>query len=221
MVLRKIVKINEGLCNGCGLCIPNCPEEALRIIDGRARLVSEAYCDGLGACLGGCPAGAIIIEEREAEPFNEEAVTTHLKTGTHLQISQGSKKDIEIPNRLRQWPIQLRLVPNKAPFFENAEILVTADCVPFSYPSLHEKFLRGRSLVFGCPKFDDAEAYSVKLGDILKSNKVKGLIVIHMEIPCCHGLRWIVDKALEKSEANIPVHQMTVTVEGKLRETKT
>lgn len=214
MVLRMIVKIDEGLCNGCGLCIPECPEGALRIVDGKARLIAEAYCDGLGACLRGCPRGAIVMEEREAEPFNEE--TMRVKTDPHPSENRDLTKDAEVATGLSHWPVQLRLVPIKAPFFEDADLLVTADCVPFSYPNLHERFLRGRSVIFGCPKFDDAEAYGVKLGEILKSNKIKSLTVVHMEVPCCHGLRWVVDRALEKSRMNMPVKHVVVTVKGRL-----
>ncbi|MGQ9680804.1 MAG: ATP-binding protein [Candidatus Bathyarchaeia archaeon] len=209
-----IVKIDEDLCNGCGLCIPECPEGALRIVDGKARLIAEAYCDGLGACLRGCPRGAIVMEEREAEPFNEE--TMRVKTDPHPSENRDLTKDAEVATGLNHWPVQLRLVPIKAPFFEDADLLVTADCVPFSYPNLHERFLRGRSVIFGCPKFDDAEAYGVKLGEILKSNKIKSLTVVHMEVPCCHGLRWVVDRALEKSRMNMPVKHVVVTVKGRL-----
>lgn len=214
MVLRMIVKIDEDLCNGCGLCIPECQEGALRIVDGKARLVAEAYCDGLGACLRGCPRGAIVMEEREAKPFNEE--TMHVKTDHHPSENRDLTKDAEVATGLSHWPVQLKLVPIKAPFFEDAELLVTADCVPFSYPNLHERFLRGRSVVFGCPKFDDAEAYGVKLGEILKSNKIKSLTVVHMEVPCCHGLRWVVDRARERSRMNMPVKHVVVTVKGRL-----
>ena len=229
MVIRKIVRIDEDLCNGCGQCVPNCAEGALRVIDGKARLVSEVYCDGLGACLGHCPRGAITIEEREATAFDEEVVHEHLKKREYeecacpssavqsLEVAAGTPH-LPVKPSLGHWPVQLRLVPVKAPFFEGADLLVTADCVPFAYPNMHRDLMNGRSVVVGCPKFDDAKAYAEKLGEILRSNDVRSISVVHMEVPCCFGLAWVVNKALESSGKKIPIRQSIVTVKGEIRE---
>ena len=229
MVLRKIVRIDEELCDGCGQCIPNCAEGALQIVDGKARLISDSYCDGLGACLGHCPRGAITIEEREADTFDEEAVYAYLAgeqaldcscPSTVVQTLKGSTPTSSVYQKsaLGHWPVQLRLVPVKAPFFDDAHLLVAADCVPFAYPDLHDTLLAGRSLVVGCPKFEDARAYADKLGEILRRNDVRSITVVNMEVPCCHGLGWIVDRAMEASGKRIPVRRHVITVKGELLE---
>jgi NAD-dependent dihydropyrimidine dehydrogenase PreA subunit len=209
MVVRKIVNINEDLCTGCGNCIPKCAEGALAIVNGKARIVKDVYCDGLGACLGHCPQGAITVIEREAENFDEKAVDAHL---SKVQV----KKD-EKPAR-PQWPVQLNLVPIEAPFYEDADLLVVADCVPVAYAALHEVLMPGRRIVIGCPKFDDARAYAQKLGEILKRNKVASVTIAHMEVPCCSGLKWAVDKAIEASGKKIPVKRYEVTIGGEVNE---
>ncbi|MCW4038651.1 MAG: 4Fe-4S binding protein [Candidatus Bathyarchaeota archaeon] len=208
MEIRKIVRIDEELCNGCGLCIPKCAEEALQIIDGKARLVRDNYCDGLGACLGHCPQGAILIIEREAEAFDEEAVHAHL-----------ARKKPSPPtgtSALRQWPVQLNLVPSKAAFFDDSDLLVIADCVPLAYPNVHGSLLSKKSVVMGCPKFDDAQGYVKKLTEILKNNNVKSISVAHMEVPCCSGLLWIVKKAIDASGKQIPLEQQEITIRGEI-----
>jgi NAD-dependent dihydropyrimidine dehydrogenase PreA subunit len=206
--IRKIVRIDEELCNGCGLCIPKCAEGALQIIDGKARLVSDNYCDGLGACLGHCPQGAILIIEREAEAFDEDAVHAHL----------ARKKPSPDPgtSALRQWPVQLNLVPSKATFFDDSDLLVIADCVPLAYPNVHGSLLSKKSVVMGCPKFDDAQGYVKKLTEILKYNNVKSISVAHMEVPCCSGLLWIVKKAIEASGKQIPLERQVITIRGEI-----
>lgn len=206
--IRKIVRIDEELCNGCGLCIPNCAEGALQIIDGKARLVSDNYCDGLGACLGHCPQGAILIIEREAEAFDEDAVHAHLAR-IRPSPSPGT-------STLRQWPVQLNLVPSKAAFFEDSDLLVIADCVPLAYPNVHDSLLSMKSVVMGCPKFDDAQGYVKKLTEILKNNNVKSVTVAHMEVPCCSGLLWIVKKAIEASGKQIPLERQVITIRGEI-----
>jgi len=227
MVLRKIVRIDEELCDGCGQCIPNCAEGALQIVDGKARLVSEAYCDGLGACLGHCPKGAITIEERDADSFDEEAVHAHLANQHILEcgcpstvvqtLEAGTPQPPARESALRHWPVQLNLVPLEAPFFDGADLLVIADCVPFAYPDLHGTLLTGRSVVIGCPKFDDARGYAEKLGEILRRNDLRSITVVHMEVPCCSGLAWIVGGAVEASGKQIPAKKHVITVRGEMR----
>jgi NAD-dependent dihydropyrimidine dehydrogenase PreA subunit len=244
MMKRKIVHINEGKCNGCGQCIPNCAEGALKIIDGKARLVSDRYCDGLGACLGHCPMDAIEIIEREAEEFDEEAVKDYL--AARLQDDAKSSKpvksnvqcpgsrvlfndveqevnkpmetsasiDVSIKPQLRQWPVQLNLVPVKAPFFEGAHLLVTADCVPFAYADYHLDLLKGRAVVVGCPKLDDIEHYMAKLSAIVKNNNIKSITVAHMEVPCCSGIVRAVNRAVENANKPIPVQRIQIGVDG-------
>jgi NAD-dependent dihydropyrimidine dehydrogenase PreA subunit len=213
---RKIVNINEDLCNGCGSCIPKCAEGALQIVNGKAKIIKETYCDGLGACLGQCPQGAIAITEREAEAFNEAEVHEHLKnkaiTQPHTSIpaNQAPQKP--------QWPIKLNLVPVKAPFFENADILFTADCAPVALKDFHATLMPGKRVVIGCPKFDDAREYAQKLTEIFKQNSINSVTVVHMEVPCCMGLKWAVNKALEGSGKQIPVKEYEVKIGGEIVE---
>jgi len=214
MVLRKIVNINESLCNGCGACIPKCAEGALQIVNGKARIIKETYCDGLGACLGQCPQGAITVTEREAEPFNEAEVHEHLKnkakptpTGAHASF---------VPQQ-HQWPVKLNLVPIKAPFFEGANLLFAADCAPVALKSFYD-FMSGKRIIIGCPKFDDARAYAQKLTEIFKQNDIRSVAVAHMEVPCCMGLKWAVNKALEISGKQIPVKEYEITIGGEIVE---
>lgn len=273
MPKRKIIKIDEEKCNGCSLCIPNCPEGALQIIDGKARLISDLFCDGLGACIGHCPEGAISIEEREAEPYDEKKVMenivkqgkntikAHLK---HLKEHGETKfldealdvlkeKGIEIPDleddkmehgtggcpgaamrevnteadvsdnseqasALRQWPVQLNLLPVQAPFFDNSHLLVAADCVPFANANFHSKLLSGKSLVIGCPKLDDVEAYKEKLTEIFKQNKIKSTTVAIMEVPCCYGLYNAVEEAIKASGKKVPLIKEVVGVNGEIQQ---
>jgi NAD-dependent dihydropyrimidine dehydrogenase PreA subunit len=190
MAKRKIIKIDEKKCNGCGECVPNCAEGALRIIDGKARLVSDVFCDGLGACLGHCPQGAITIEERDAEAFGR--------------------------TELRQWPVQIMLVPPIAPYFNNADLLIAADCVPFAYPDFHRELLKGKILLVGCPKLDDLSLYKDKISQILKANNIKSVTYAHMEVPCCFGLIGVVEDAITASGKNIPFNNVTVSIGGEL-----
>ena len=234
MVMRNIVEIDEELCNGCGQCIPNCAEGALQIVDGKARIVKDVYCDGLGACLGHCPQGALEVIEREADPFDEEAVHAYLSghetrdqeqetlaCGCPSSVVQDLEPTAPAPSlggsALRQWPVQLNLVPLEAPFFDDADLLVMADCVPVAYPNLHASLLPGRTVVIGCPKFDDAGRYAEKLGEILKRNNVRSVTIAHMEVPCCSGLNWIVAKAVEASGKDMPVRRHVITVRGEMR----
>jgi ferredoxin len=228
MTVRNIVEIDEELCDGCGQCVPGCAEGALKIVEGKARLVRDQYCDGLGACLGNCPQGAISVIQREAAPFDEEAVHEHLsKTkaeeeslacGCHSSTVRSLEPEEGQPNRaestLGNWPVQLNLVPLEAPFFDGANLLVMADCVAVAYPGLHSELLPGRAVVMGCPKFDDARRYADKLGEIIRRNDVRRVTVVHMEVPCCSGLNWIVERAVEASGRDVPVSRSVIGVGG-------
>jgi NAD-dependent dihydropyrimidine dehydrogenase PreA subunit len=221
-VKRKIIRIDEEKCDGCGLCIPSCPEGALQIIGGKARLVKESFCDGLGACLGTCPKGALTIEEKEVEEYDEEGVIAHLKGKSpeflekHLKHRE-VKEGVRISSELRQWPIQLHLVSSRAPYFQNAELILVADCVPFAYANFHTDFLRGKAIAIGCPKLDDLSAYGEKIKEIISSSGIKSLRVIHMEVPCCFGLVHIAQKALAKSGKDIPLETTVIGIDGEIR----
>lgn len=223
MILRKIVRIDEELCDGCGQCIPNCAEGALKIIDGKARIVKEEYCDGLGACLGHCPQDAIAIIEREAPEFNEEAVHEYLKSAEPPEeincktcMSMPFLEDTPARSNLGQWPIQLNLVPLEAPFYQGRELIVSADCVPVAYPNLHKE-LKDRSIFVGCPKLDDTRHYLEKLTEIFRRNDVRGVRVLRMEVPCCSVLNGVVEAGVKASGKDIPVTESIVTVRGELR----
>jgi len=209
MVTRKIVQIDEELCNGCGECIPQCVEGAIQIVEGKARIVKDSYCDGLGACLGYCPQGALSIIEREAEKFDETAAFAHQK-------EQEKQKQDKTASSL-QWPVQLNLVSVEAPFLENADLLLTADCVPVAYPDFHKNLVPEKRVLLGCPKFDDSRKYAAKLGEILKRNNVKSLTVAHMEVPCCSGLKWIAEKAVKESKKQIALKSCVLGVDGKIK----
>lgn len=208
MGVRKILKIDEKKCNGCGLCIPACAEGALKVVNGKARLISEKYCDGLGACIGHCPQGAISIEERDVENFDEGAIKKHLHTGNAVN-SSGLEKSM-----LPQWPVQLTLVPTNAEFFENADLVVVADCVPFAYPNLHSDFLKDKTVVIGCPKLDNVQLYEKKLTDIFTQSHIRNVNVVNMEVPCCNGLYAIVRRALIAAGKRTPLKQEAVSVKG-------
>jgi Fe-S-cluster-containing hydrogenase component 2 len=234
---RKIVKIDEDKCNGCGACVPACAEGALQIIDGKAKLVSEIYCDGLGACLGGCPLDAIIIEEREAEDFDEEAVVLHLEEETHAgeelacgcpssTVTQFERQETTgtaagavapQPSMLTQWPIQLTLVPPVAPFLQGTDLMLAADCVPFAYTGFHQEFLKDHSLLVACPKLDDYQAHLKKLSAILSLAQPKSLTVLHMEVPCCFSLVNMAQEAVLASGIDIPCKAITIGVRGEIQ----
>ncbi len=211
---RKIVQIDESKCNGCGACIPKCAEGALQIINGKARLVKDTYCDGLGACLGHCPQDAITITEREAEEFDQNEVHEYLKSKeTPKPTTPAASTEPQRP----QWPIKLDLVPPKAPFFEGAHLLLAADCAPVALKSFHD-LMAGKRIVIGCPKFNDARAYAAKLTEILKQNNIASITVVHMEVPCCTGLKWAVNKAIAESGKQVPVKEYEVKIGGELFE---
>lgn len=231
--LRKIVKIDEENCNGCGECIISCSEGALKIIDGKARLISEKYCDGLGDCLN-CPQGAISIEEREAEAFDEYAVDKHLKSEKaagdiplscpYLGENQ-SEKQVVCPagvlaeamnkSRLGNWPVQLTLVPPNASFLKDADLVLAADCVPFAYAGFHKDFLGdNKALLVACPKLDNFQAHQEKLNTVLEQSGIKSLTVLHMEVPCCSGLVHMAKQAILASGNVLPFKDITISVKG-------
>ncbi len=263
---RKIIKIDENKCNGCSECIPNCPEGALQVIDGKAKLISDLFCDGLGACIGECPLGAIKVEEREAEPYNEKKVMTnvikggpnvikahlkHLKDHNETEFynqaieflnenkikipeieekivpfacpgmkivdnkqTLSNKNDIESrPSELRQWPTQLYLLNPQASYFQDSDLLVAADCVPFALNNFHGQYLKGKTLVHFCPKLDNSyEEYVEKLSQILELNKIKSITILKMEVPCCGGTRATVDAALKKVGKTIAIEDITIKI---------
>ena len=234
---RNIIKIDEEKCNGCGLCVPDCAEGALKIINGKVKLVKESLCDGLGACIGRCPTGALVVEEREAESFDEEEVRknmekvhaphqpSHAHTGgcpgsmamQWNNKSSANAQEISNGSALAQWPVQLKLLNPRAPYFQNADLVVAADCVPFSYPNFHARFLKGKILVIFCPKLDHAnEEYIEKLTEILKINTINSISIVHMEVPCCSGTTYIVEEALKKSGKNITVKDYTISIQGEI-----
>jgi len=282
---RKIIQIDEKKCTGCGQCIPDCPEGALQLIEGKARLVSDLSCDGLGACIGTCPEGAICVVEREAEAYNEKAVMeniarqgpavirAHLEHLTshrqreyyHQALEYLDEHNIPVPphskpgapsgepsrpghghvqfaacpgsaartitrgplrsvapaasqkSELRQWPIQLALLNPDAAYFENADLLISADCAPFAYADFHKDFLRDRIVIMFCPKLDsDIEGYIAKFTEIFSKHAIKSVTVLRMEVPCCGGVRYVVDQALGRSKKTIQVTEKTVTIQGQI-----
>jgi len=249
-VLRKIIEIDEELCDGCGNCVPSCAEGALEIIDGKAKVIADLYCDGLGACLGECPVGALKIIEREADDFDEEAVEELLAEkkkeepiampmasggcpSARLQsfgspaaapasdpcdcANQAAAFD-QSESALSHWPVQIMLVPPTAPFLKGADLLVLADCVPVAYPSLHENFLKGRAVMMGCPKFDDAQHYIEKFAQICKQSGIKSITSVVMEVPCCSALPVIVKKGMALSGVGIPMEEVVISTRGKVLE---
>ena len=236
-ILRKIIEIDEELCDGCGQCIPSCAEGALEIIDGKAKVVADNLCDGLGACLGDCPTGALKVVEREADEFDEEAVEKHLEkkqkvdmpcscpsTGIQTFVpSETNKNDdlavsigIESKSALSHWPVQIKLIPAKAPFLKGAELLVLADCAAVACSNLHRNFIKGKVVMMGCPKFDDADEYIAKFAEIFKIAGIKSVTTVIMEVPCCSGLPVIVKKGLEASDQKIPQRQVIISTRGKI-----
>ena len=229
-ILRKIVIIDEKKCNGCGWCIGACVEGALRIIDGKARLVSETYCDGLGACLGGCPQNAITVEEREAAAFEGEAPGHGEKPPAAVPFAgcpsarvlefkhdePSGSGNTSAPSTLRNWPVQLALLPAKAPFLKDSDLLLTADCVPFAMGSFHESLLRGHTLAVACPKLDDCEAHVEKLTAILRNGGLKSLTVVTMEVPCCSGLFYFAKQALAASGRAVPLNRIVISTSGEI-----
>ena len=242
--IRKIIKINEERCDGCGLCVPACAEGAIQVIDGKAKLVADKYCDGLGACLGDCPHDALEVIEREADEFDETAVEEYLKTkqapapqkeetmpcgcpSTHMQQFEQPKQACPgsrlIDNRganptaLSHWPVQIRLVPPEAPFLKGANLLVLADCVAAAYPGLHQDLMPGKTILMGCPKLDDAEFYIQRFAEIFKKADIKNVTIAMMEVPCCSGMARIIKEAMKSAGAAIPIEEKIIGVKGEMQ----
>lgn len=199
---RKIIKINEELCNGCGACATACHEGAVAMVNGKAKLIREDYCDGLGDCLPACPTKAISFEEREAPAYNEKVAKEN-----------AMRKQGFYPSRLVQWPCQIKLVPPNATYFENADLLIAADCTAYAYASFHEHFMKDRITLIGCPKLDALD-YAERLGAILTYNRIKSLLLLRMEVPCCGGLVNAVERALTFSGKEIPYRVVTLSTDG-------
>jgi Pyruvate/2-oxoacid:ferredoxin oxidoreductase delta subunit len=229
MAIRDIIQIDEEKCNGCGNCVVDCAEAALQIVNGKAKLVKELYCDGLGACLGGCPTGALTVVRREADPFDEAATEKHVHEtrkkeepcgcpGTRsvefTEDRTGQNGISETKPELTNWPIQLKLAAIAAPYFNDADLLVAADCAAFSTVNFHSRFIKGKKVVIACPKLDDSQFYFEKLTEMFKQNSIKSVSVVRMEVPCCGGLAYIVKQALQKSGKEIPYSEVVIGIKG-------
>lgn len=237
--IRKIIKIDEELCNGCGQCVPDCAEGSLQIIDGKARLVADKLCDGLGACLGSCPTGALQIIEREADEFDEEAVEHFLAAkkievaplqsmggcpSARLQTLQpmspcqmANVPGVQSGSALSHWPVQIRLIPASAQFLENCDLLVAADCTAVAYAGLQKDFLAGRVVMMGCPKFDDQQLYVDRFTEIFQTRKLKSLTILIMEVPCCHSMLQIIRQAYNAVKPELSVRQVVISTHGEVK----
>lgn len=238
---RKIIHIDEEKCNGCGLCAQACHEGAIEMVDGKAKLVSEEYCDGLGDCLPECPTGAIRIVERESKPYDEQAVKKRLeqkkrksesfcqgtcpssmtktikkKTGQQGTTSVSSDK-ADVASELNQWPVQLNLVNTDAAYFDDADILIAADCTAYAYGNFHKDFIKGRITLIGCPKLDDNNYYQQKIADILKKHRIKSITVVRMTVPCCNGIVAAVKRAMLDAELIVPYSEIVIGVDGSIQ----
>ncbi|MDD2462360.1 MAG: 4Fe-4S ferredoxin [Desulfobulbus sp.] len=237
-ITRKIIEIDDELCNGCGQCVPDCAEGSLKIINGKARLVADKLCDGLGACLGSCPTGALQVIEREAEEFDEEAVEAFLaeekkaaqapKIGgcpsAQLQTlsprtpcQEANVPGSQVGSALSHWPIQIRLIPATAPFLENCDLLVAADCATLAYANIQADFLNGRVVMMGCPKFDDQQLYVERFTEIFRTRKLNSLTILIMEVPCCHTMLQIIEQAWKAVQPDLPVRQVVISTRGEIK----
>ena len=230
-MIRKIIHIDEEKCNGCGACAAACHEGAIEMVNGKAKLTREDYCDGLGDCLPACPTGAITFEEREAPAYNEEAVRMAKMQQQSIRIPCGcpgtrskaiqrdplpaTESRARVPSRLVQWPCQIKLVPVNAPYFDNANLLIAADCTAYAYGDFHEEFIRNHITLIGCPKLDEGD-YADKLTQIIANNNIKSVKVVRMEVPCCGGIENAVKRALQASGKFIPWSVITVSTDGKI-----
>ena len=228
-MIRKIIHIDEDKCNGCGACVTACHEGAIDLVNGKARLMREHYCDGLGDCLPACPTGAITFEEREAPAYDEAAVQAAKAAkgqahaggcpGSRMRTMQEKPEALaaagNVPSQLRQWPVQIKLVPVNAPYFNGAKLLIAADCTAYAYANIHQEFMQGRITLIGCPKLDAVE-YSEKLTAILSQNDIRSVTVLRMEVPCCGGLEHAAVTALKNSGKFIPWQVVTFSIDGRI-----
>jgi len=243
-VMRKIIEIDEELCDGCGNCVLACAEGAIQIIAGKAKVVSDKYCDGLGACIGDCPQDALKIIEREADDFDEQAVEEFLKqqktdkikaeplacgcpSTTISTFPTANESSCDCANKpsvqptggiscLGHWPVQIKLVPAGAPFLKDSDLVIAADCVPVAYPTFHADFLKGNTVMIGCPKFDNAEENVEKLSQVFRVSGIKSIIAAIMEVPCCSAMPGIIKKALERSGVDIPYKEVVISYQGQI-----
>lgn len=231
-MIRKIINIDEEKCTGCGLCAEACHEGAIGMVNGKAKLLRDDYCDGLGDCLPSCPTGAITFTEREAAAYDEKAVEIHKAAKTAKQSgklpcgcpgsnSKAIKREnapanaSECESRLAQWPVQIKLAPVNAPYFEGADLLIAADCTAYAYGNFHERFIRGRITLIGCPKLDEGDYYD-KLYEIIRRNNIKSLTIVRMEVPCCGGIENAAKRALQASGKFIPWQVVTISTDGRI-----
>ena len=232
MLLRKIIKIDEEKCNGCGACAAACHEGAIEMINGKARLTREDYCDGLGDCLPACPVNAISFEMREALAYDKEAVQKSQAKNDHVNVRVGcpgmqvrmvdrsqtpTSSTIAAQSQLMQWPVQIKLVPIKAPYFENANLLIAADCTAYAYANFHNEFIRNRITLIGCPKLDEGD-YADKLTAIISNNSIKSITIVRMEVPCCGGIENAAKRAIQASGKFLPWQVVTITTDGRIKE---
>ena len=229
-MIRKIITIDEALCNGCGACAAACHEGAIGMFSGKAKLLRDDYCDGLGDCLPACPTGAISFVEREAAPYDEAAVlkkkeeTAQARMGgcPGMRMQQWQKEDApaaagRVPSQLRQWPVQIKLAPLRAPYFDGANLLIAADCCAYAYGNFHAEFMRGKITLIGCPKLDGVD-YAEKLAAIIAGNEIQSITVTRMQVPCCGGLENAVERAVRDSGKQIPWRVVTIAEDGRILE---
>lgn len=225
-MLRQIIKIDESKCNGCGICATACHEGAIEIIDGKAKLVRENFCDGFGDCLPGCPTGAISFEEREAPSYDEKAVLAAKQANAKLHQCPGTlarqmnrvatdTQPIAMQSELTNWPVQIKLAPVTAPYFDKAKLLIAADCTAYAYANFHKDFIKGKVTLIGCPKLDAVD-YTEKLTEIIRNNDIDEVTIVRMEVPCCGGLEMAAKNAIKNSGKFLPWHVVTISIDGNI-----
>jgi len=213
-MIRKIITIDNEKCNGCGLCATACHESAIAIVNGKAKLIRDDYCDGLGNCLPACPTNAISFEEREALAYDDDAVKENQRR--QKAAVSATSAVLAVPSQLNQWPVQIKLVAPNAPFFNDTDLLVAADCTAFTYGNFHNDFIKNHSIVIGCPKLDMID-YSEKLAEILRLNTINSVTVTRMIVPCCGGIEYAVKEAIKNSGKDIPLRVVTMDLNGNIQ----